>query len=164
MRLVQALTPLRHSLCSRSPRLVPTHDAGALGVRGDIDGLLKFFGEDAPLGYDNARVAQLLEAAQNTDHPDEMDEIFRGPMEVFAEELPFTYLVLNVETCVANRRVKGMSTPFRANPLWSVEHLWLEDQRRRIASGNAVSFCFPPPIARRAGPIRLVPAYGIPCP
>ena len=58
----------------------------------------------------------------------EMAEIFRDLMSIFREDLPLTYLVLNVETYVAHRRVKGLSTPFRANPLWSVEHLWIEDE------------------------------------
>lgn len=95
----------------------------------EVGTLLHFFGEDSPLGYRNARVTQLLDAAQKTQNPDEIDEIFRGLMSIFREDLPFTYLVLNVETYVAHRRVKGLSTPFRANPLWSVEHLWIEDEK-----------------------------------
>jgi peptide/nickel transport system substrate-binding protein len=94
----------------------------------EVGTLLHFFGEDSPIGYCNAQVTQLLDAAQKAQNPDEMDEIFRGLMSIFREDLPFTYLVLNVETYVAHRRVKGLSTPFRANPLWSVEHLWIEDE------------------------------------
>lgn len=94
-----------------------------------VDVLVHFFGEDSPIGYRNARVTRLLDAAQNARSPDEIDEIFHGLMSVFGEDLPFTYLVLNVETYVAHRRVKGLSTPFRANPLGSVEHLWIEDER-----------------------------------
>ncbi len=58
----------------------------------------------------------------------EMAEIFRDLMSIFREDLSLTYLVLNVETYVAHRRVKGLSTPFRDNPLWSLEHLWIEDE------------------------------------
>ncbi len=105
-------------------------DAAALEILwSDVDNLVHFFGKDSPIGYRNARVAQLLDAAQTTQNPDEMDEIFRGLMTIFREDLPFTYLVLNVETYVAHRRVKGLSSPFRANPLWSVEHLWIEEER-----------------------------------
>ena len=94
-----------------------------------VDDLVHFFGEDSPIGYRNARVTRLLDSAQNARNPDEMDEIFRGLMSAFREDLPFTFLVLNVQTYVAHRRVKGLSTPFRANPWWSVEHLWIEDER-----------------------------------
>ena len=107
-------------------------DAAALGILWpSLDNLVRLFGKDSPIGYRNARVTQLLDAAQNTQNPDEMDEIFRGLMPIFREHLPFTYLVLNVETYVAHRRVKGLSTPFRANPLEysAVEHLWIEEER-----------------------------------
>ncbi|MEO7501733.1 MAG: peptide ABC transporter substrate-binding protein [Gemmatimonadaceae bacterium] len=104
-------------------------DAALIGLWSSVDNLVHFFGEDSPIGYRNTRVIQLLDAAQSAQNPDEMDEIFRGLMPIFREDLPFTFLVLNVETYVAHRKVKGLSTPFRANPLWSVEHLWIEDQR-----------------------------------
>ena len=102
----------------------------ALGLLwSEVDDLVRFFGDGSPLGYRNPRVTQLLAAAQKTRNPDETDEIFRGLMSEFGEDLPFTSLVLSVETYVVHRRVKGMSTPFRANPLWSLEHLWIEDER-----------------------------------
>ncbi len=101
----------------------------ALGLLwSEIPELVRFFGEGSQLGYRNERVTQLLAAAQKTRNPDEMDKIFRGLMSEFVEDVPFTSLVLSVETYVVHRRVKGLSTPFRANPLWSVEHLWIEDE------------------------------------
>ena len=48
-------------------------------------------------------------------------------MSIFQAELPFTYLVLDVETYVAHRRIKGLSSPWRADPVWFMEHLWLEE-------------------------------------
>ncbi|MBW3661394.1 MAG: hypothetical protein KY397_07160, partial [Gemmatimonadetes bacterium] len=103
-------------------------DAALALLWSSVDELVRFFGPDSPIGYRNERAARLLEAAQNTRTPDEMGEIFRDLTSIFSEDPPFTFLVLNVETYVAHRRVKGLSTPFRANPLWSVEHLWLEDE------------------------------------
>jgi len=104
-------------------------DAALVSLWSSVDNLVHFFGAASPIGYRNARVTQLLDAAQNARNPDEMDEIFRGLMSAFGEDLPFTYLVLNVETYVAHRRVKGLSTPFRANPLMFEEHLWIEEER-----------------------------------
>ncbi len=104
-------------------------DAAVALVWSRVNDLVQFFGKDSPIGYRNARVTQLLDAAQAARNPDEMDEIFRGLTSIFAEDLPFTFLTLNVESYVAHRRVKGLSSPFRANPLRSVEHLWIEDER-----------------------------------
>jgi hypothetical protein len=45
-----------------------------------------------------------------------------------SRDVPYTYLTQAVETYVAHRRVKGLSTPFRANVYWDVEHLWIEEE------------------------------------
>ncbi|MGK2935108.1 MAG: ABC transporter substrate-binding protein, partial [Gemmatimonadaceae bacterium] len=102
-------------------------DASVYGLWTSVDELVHFFGKDSPIGYRNARVTQLLSAARNARDADELDAAFARLSAAIAEDLPYTFLALNVETYVAHRRVKGMSTPFRANPLWSAEHLWIED-------------------------------------
>ena len=91
-------------------------------------GLLQMFGENSPLGFSNARVIELLEAAQLTMDPDEKDAIYRELTPIFQAELPMTFLTLEVETYVAHRRIKGFSTPFRANPTRAMEYLWIEDE------------------------------------
>ena len=87
----------------------------------------KILGSRSHTGYRNPRVAQLLNAAHNARDADELDAAFTSLSAAIAEDLPYTFLALDVETYVAHRRVKGMSTPFRANPLWSAEYLWIED-------------------------------------
>ena len=92
-------------------------------------GLLQMFGENSPLGFSNPRVIELLEAAQLSMDPDKIDALYRELMPIFQAELPMTFLTLEVETYVAHRRIKGLSTPFRANPDYAMEHLWIEDEK-----------------------------------
>ena len=92
-------------------------------------GLSQLFGKDSPLGFKNDRIQKLLQAAQLTTDPDEIDSLYREMMPIFQAELPMTYLTLNVETYVAHKRIKGLSTPFRANPEWFAEYLWIEEGR-----------------------------------
>ncbi len=39
------------------------------------------------------------------------------------------YLIIAVMPYVAHRRVKGLSTPFRANVVQMAEYLWIEDEK-----------------------------------
>ena len=59
----------------------------------------------------------------HVDHIGDLDAMFIGI------EQPFTFLTFGVETYVAHRRIKGLSSPFRANPLRNARHLWIEDEK-----------------------------------
>ena len=86
------------------------------------------FGEDSPIGYTNAEVITLIGRAMMTAEPDEMDRIYRELMEIFRRDMPVTFLHPVVRTFFAHRRLRGLSTPFRADPLRFMEHLWLEEE------------------------------------
>ena len=90
--------------------------------------LLEWFGEDSPLGYRNPRMFQLLQDYKRTIDTEEVNRIFSEIMPMMAQDLPLTFLFLHIHTCVANKRIKGLSSPFRAQPIWSMEHLWIEDE------------------------------------
>ena len=44
-------------------------------------------------------------------------------------DLPMTFVCPLVETTIAHRRVRGLSSPYRTEPVQHMEDLWLEDQR-----------------------------------
>jgi peptide/nickel transport system substrate-binding protein len=90
-------------------------------------GVLPFFGEESFIGYANRDVIALLSELTRTIAPDEIDRIHRELAPIFEADLPVTYLYPNVETSVASRRVRGLSTPFRADPLRYMDELWIEE-------------------------------------
>ena len=49
-------------------------------------------------------------------------------MPVFQAELPVTFLYPLVRTTVAHRHVRGLSSPYRDDPLWYAGELWLDDR------------------------------------
>ena len=63
-----------------------------------------------------------------TADPNENDRIYRELMGIFRVEQPITYLLPAISTSVVHRRIQGLSTPFRADPLRFLEDLWLEDE------------------------------------
>lgn len=94
-----------------------------------VRGHLKFFGDESYLGYQNPRVAELLEAIVETGDPREKDALFQSLWPIFQEDIPLTILYPVTATHVVRRRIRGLSSPFRGDPVWYMEHLWIEEQR-----------------------------------
>lgn len=88
-----------------------------------------FFGEQSRINYHNDKLLRLLQAAVNNMEPDAQDRIYSEATEILRDEVPLTFLFPQVETFVAHRRLRGLSSLFRADPLFNMEYLWLEDER-----------------------------------
>ena len=93
----------------------------------DIDmGLEVMMGENSAIGFDHPHAAELVKAALGAKDLESLGSIYRELAPIVQEEQPFTFLIFAVNTYVAHRRIKGLSSPFRANPIWSASHLWIE--------------------------------------
>ena len=90
--------------------------------------IAKFLGNNSPIGFDNPRVAELLSSLEKTMVLEDQDAVYRELMPIILGEQPWTYLIITVMPYVAHSRVKGLSTPFRANVVQMAEHLWIEDK------------------------------------
>ncbi len=88
--------------------------------------LLRWVGQDSPIGYYNPRVFELVQERLRTADPDEVNRIFREIIPLWAQDLPLTFLFLQIHTCVVHQRIKGLSSPYRASPLAHMELLWME--------------------------------------
>jgi peptide/nickel transport system substrate-binding protein len=91
-------------------------------------GLEVMMGENSKIGFHNPRAIELVNAAMGATNPLTLDSIYRELAPIVQEEQPFTFLVFGVEAYAVQRRVKGLSSPFRANPLWAAAHLRIEDE------------------------------------
>ena len=87
---------------------------------------VEFFG--STIGYDRPRFIALLEEVRMTFDPDEIDRIQAALVPMFQEDLPITMLYPQFWSTVADLRVRGLSTPYRASPVRHVEDWWLEDE------------------------------------
>lgn len=114
-------------------------EAAISGVVNDLfssKGLLYFCGEDSPLGFYKPQIIKRLDTIKNTMKRDEIDAVFRELRPIFQAELPWTFLTFDVETYVTHRRIQGLSTPFRANPVFHLEHLWIEEDDKKSEEKN----------------------------
>jgi peptide/nickel transport system substrate-binding protein len=86
------------------------------------------FGTESVIGYRNPRVVEILDETRHTLDPSVLDSLYVELGEIFCEELPVTLLQPMVSWTAAHRRLRGLSSPWRADPGWYMEHLWLEEQ------------------------------------
>ncbi len=89
--------------------------------------LQALFGENSPLGYRNAQVVKLLDRLPLAFDPAEDDAVHRQLTQVFRAEVPATFLFPSVRTVFARRRVRGLSSPWRVDPIFFIDELWLDD-------------------------------------
>lgn len=86
------------------------------------------FGQGSWIGYENPQVARLIGAVDVTIDPDERDRIYLDLWPILEADVPVTFLYPLVRIVAAHRRIRGLSSPFRADPVASTEHLWLDDE------------------------------------
>ncbi len=91
-------------------------------------GPIRFLGEGSPISYVNPKVIEILNAAKSTMNPDERDRLYRELFPIFHADMPLTFLFPLMETHVAHRRIQGLSSPYRPDPVWFMEDLWLEEE------------------------------------
>jgi peptide/nickel transport system substrate-binding protein len=106
-------------------------EASVFNVNASLDspmGVLPFFGEESFIGYANRDVIALLNELLSTIDPNEVDRIHLQLAPIFEADLPVTFLFPGVQTAVAARRVRGLSSPFRADPLRYMDELWIEEE------------------------------------
>lgn len=88
-----------------------------------------WFGARSPLGYENPRVAELLERAAAAMEPEAQDRIYGELAEIFRAEVPATYLYPKVDAYAVHRRVRGFS-PELGDLIMSADRLWVEERER----------------------------------
>lgn len=103
---------------------------------GDFDATIHVF-ENFPgttmwysyIGYDNSRIFHLHKLAETTIDLDKLDNIYQEIMAIHRRDIPLTFLYHVVNSVVSRKSIKGLSTPFRTDPVLSMEHLWIEEEK-----------------------------------
>ena len=69
--------------------------------------------------------------AASTADPDAVDEAYREMSEILRSDQPVAFLCGLADPFIVHRRVKGLSAPWRTNPLPFTEDLSLENEPTR---------------------------------
>ena len=92
-------------------------------------GWQRLFGAESLLGYRNARVAQLIDRLPFATSEDDEEAIDVEMTRIFQADVPATILFTRVDTTLASRRIHGLSSPWKINPIWAIDELSLDDGR-----------------------------------
>jgi len=90
--------------------------------------LERFFGEQSPTGYRNPQLTRLFERLRTTADPEAVDQAHREISDLLRRDQPVAILYCPSWATVVHRRVKGLRTLWRADPLQFTEDLWLEKE------------------------------------
>jgi peptide/nickel transport system substrate-binding protein len=85
------------------------------------------FGRENRTGYQSPAAFDIIDRIMITADPDEEDRLYGELAEIFSAELPLTRLVWDPSVTFAHQRVRGLSTPFRADANTHMEDLWVEE-------------------------------------
>jgi len=83
----------------------------------------------AGVGYRNPQLKRLLEVERTTADPEAVDQAYREMTDLLRRDQPVAFLFRFATPYIVHQRVKGLSAPFRTNPLLITEDLWLEKKR-----------------------------------
>lgn len=111
---------------ARERTLRKDFDAAILDIKGGNRPTV--FGPEGIIGYRNPRATALIDAATKTIDRETRAELFGELGEVLRRDLPFTVLSPMVSWSAADRRLRGLSSPWRADPAWYMDALWWEDE------------------------------------
>ncbi len=89
----------------------------------------RLFGKQSPLGYENPEMIRWLDMALLEMDPDKLDSIYQKIMPIFIRDMPMTLLLPQVYISIAHKRIKGLSNQYRVDPVWNMEHLWIEEEK-----------------------------------
>jgi peptide/nickel transport system substrate-binding protein len=89
----------------------------------------KLFGKESSIGYKNPEMIRLLDMALSEMDPNKLDKIYKKIMPIFIKDMPMTFLLPHVYTTIAHKKIKGLSNQNRVDPVWNMEHLWIEDEK-----------------------------------
>jgi peptide/nickel transport system substrate-binding protein len=81
------------------------------------------------IGYDNPRIFQLHRTAGKTMDLDKLDNVYRELMAIHRDEIPVTFLYPYLYSIVARKSIRGLSSPFRVDPVIDMEHLWINKEK-----------------------------------
>ena len=87
----------------------------------------RFIEDDTPLAYHNPQLKELIDRVRFAADPDEVDRAYEDITQVFHTDVPISLLFPIVHTMVTHRRLRGLSSPWKSEPVWHMEELWLEE-------------------------------------
>lgn len=86
-----------------------------------------FFGEGTRIGYRNPEIERLLAGITREADPAAEEPLYAEINEILRRDMPLTFLFPYFEAFAAHRKVRGLRSPDRSNPIAAIREIWIED-------------------------------------
>ncbi len=96
----------------------------------------QYLGEDNPMRFENPRAGALDERTKITLDPEARDRVYEELAMIYREEVPVTFLFPDVWRWFAHRRLRGLSSPWRTDPLMHMDELWIDEDWEEDRGGG----------------------------
>jgi peptide/nickel transport system substrate-binding protein len=96
-------------------------------VQSGVSAQQRDFGRENRIGYYNPEAFAVIDSLQVTADPGEVDRFYLRLTEIYRADMQVTRLIPWSTAWFVHKRVRGMSTPFRAEPDTYMETLWVEE-------------------------------------
>jgi peptide/nickel transport system substrate-binding protein len=90
-------------------------------------GHFKMFGLNAPSGYSNPEISELLAEAAETIDVEKKDDLYTKIQKIMIKDVPSTFLLPLQNTSIVHCRIKGLSSPNRSSIFGNLASLWIEE-------------------------------------
>jgi peptide/nickel transport system substrate-binding protein len=91
-----------------------------------VSNIKTFFNKNSQIGYYNRELDSLFNVIENTGDKNEINRLYKQLVPIFERDIPVTFIVPQVQTHIVRSEIKGLSNLFNADPVWSLESLWIE--------------------------------------
>ena len=91
-----------------------------------VNRIKTYFNKESQIGYYNREIDSIFNIIENTGDKNEIDRLYKQLVPIFEKEIPITFIVPQVQTHIVRSDIKGLSNLFNADPVWSLESLWIE--------------------------------------
>lgn len=98
-------------------------------VQSNVPAQRRDFGRGNHTGYHNPEAFEVIDSLQTVADPEEIDRLYRRLTEIFRADMPVTRLIPWSRDWFVHRRIRGLSTPFRADPDTYMEELWVAEEK-----------------------------------
>jgi ABC-type transport system substrate-binding protein len=79
-------------------------------------------------GYDNEAYKSLVRQARASPNPAVQDSLIRAAWPFLFEDVPVVFLHPMAAQIYVHRRIRGLSSPWRADPSRYMDELWIEEE------------------------------------
>lgn len=117
----------------------PDFEAAFFSLSNNLQGWMgidSVFGATSQIGYRNREMHSLVGEAMGTLDQERIDRLYSRIQQLCIEDVPVTFLGVQIQYVAAHRRVHGFPPLLTRYPMEYIENLWIEEDWESSTAGD----------------------------